>query len=102
MLHGRPAAKHHPGIDDHLSRGHEGRRVRPAKGMMNRNIDYRSHGVPLNTCELTRQDHRDQRQADDISAHVEKEAAKWRAEEAADPDLREARLKNVRRAWDII
>jgi hypothetical protein len=27
--------------------------------MMNRNIDYRSHGVPLDTYELTRKDHRD-------------------------------------------
>lgn len=70
--------------------------------MINRNIDYRSHGVPLETYELTGKDHRDQRTADDIHAHVKKQAAQWQAAEAEDPKLREARSKSVRRAWEII
>ena len=70
--------------------------------MMNSSIDYRSHGVPLETYELTRRDHQDQKMAEGIRVDVERRAAEWRAEEAADPELREARFKSVRRAWDII
>lgn len=69
---------------------------------MSRSVDYRSHGVPLEAYELTRRDHQDQKMAEGIRADVERRAAEWRVEEAADPQLREARNKSVRRAWDII
>jgi hypothetical protein len=69
---------------------------------MSSNVDYRSHGGPLETYELTRRDHQDQNMAEGMRVDVERRAAEWRAEEAADPELREARNKSVRHAWDII
>ena len=65
-------------------------------------MDYQSHGEPLETYELTRRDHQAQKESESIHAHVEKLAAQWQAEEAADPDLRRARQKNIDRAWEII
>ena len=65
-------------------------------------MNYKSHGEPLETYELTRRDHHAQKQAENIHAHVEKMAAEWRAEEAADPDLRRSRQNNVDRAWKMI
>jgi hypothetical protein len=70
--------------------------------MTNRDIKYLSHHAPVETYELTRKDHRDQRTAKDIHAHVDKLTAQWQAEHAADPVLREGRSDSVQRAWDII
>lgn len=64
--------------------------------------EYRSHGVPLEEYELTRKDDRDQKTAVDIHAHVKKLAEEWRAEDAADPELKEARQRNVDRAWEML
>lgn len=64
--------------------------------------EYRSHGVPLEDYELTRKDDRDQKTAMDIHAHVKELAAEWKAEEAADPELREARQRTVDRAWEML
>lgn len=43
-------------------------------------ITYQSHGVPLETYELSRADHRNQRTSEDIHEHVKKLAAGWRAQ----------------------
>lgn len=58
-------------------------------------ITYKSLGVPLEEYELTRSDHRHQRTAEQIREHVQLMAAQWRAEEEADPALREAQRANV-------
>jgi hypothetical protein len=73
-----------------------------AEEMMSSEIDYRSHGVPLETYELTRRDHQDQKMSESCRAEVEELAAKWEAEEAADPKLREGRRKNIERAIAMI
>lgn len=65
-------------------------------------MNYQSHGEPLETYELTRRDHHAQKQAESIRAHVDKLAREWRAEEAADADLRRSRQQNVDRAWKMI
>lgn len=65
-------------------------------------MEYQSYGEPLQNYELTRRDHQAQKQAESIRVHVAKLAAEWHAEEAADPELRRARQKNIDRAWDII
>lgn len=69
---------------------------------MSSNVEYRSHGAPLEAYELTRRDAQDQKIAEGIRVDVERRAAEWTAEEAADPELREARFSSIRRAWDII
>jgi hypothetical protein len=69
---------------------------------MNSNIDYRSHGVPLEMYELTRKDHRDQKTAESIHDAVKSAAAKWEAEETADPELRETRRKTIERARNML
>jgi hypothetical protein len=65
-------------------------------------FNYRSYGLPLETYELNRKDHRDQKAAEDIRDAVKEHAAKWEAEEAADPELREARRKTVDRGRTMI
>lgn len=65
-------------------------------------IEYHSHGVPLEKYELTRRDHRDQKTTVDIRDAVKVQAAKWEAEEAADPELREARHKTVERGRSMV
>jgi hypothetical protein len=61
---------------------------------------HRSHGVPLETYELTKRDHRDQRASEEIRDAVAKLPAERRSEEAADPSLREQREAIVRQVWD--
>jgi hypothetical protein len=65
-------------------------------------LTYTSHGVPLEDYQLTRRDHHDQQTAEQIREAVEREAAMWRAEEEADPSLRERRAETVHRALEII
>ena len=62
----------------------------------------RSLHFPLETYELTRQDHRDQKTSQDIAEHARKAVAKLHAEEAADPHLRQRRQEAVRRAWTLL
>jgi hypothetical protein len=65
-------------------------------------MTYSSHGVPLEDYQLTRRDHQDQRTADQIREAVERETAKWRAEEETEPELREGRIEAVRRALEVV
>lgn len=70
-------------------------------GTTNSEIEYHSDGVPLETYERIRQDHCDQKTAEGIRDAV-KEQAQWEAEEAADPELREARRKTVERGRTML
>jgi hypothetical protein len=63
-------------------------------------ITYKSYGVPIESYELTRADHRDQRISDDIREAVLQMSQKWREEEAADPGLRERRTAHARHVWE--
>lgn len=58
-------------------------------------MDYLSLNVPLAEYELTKKDHREQKTAEEIRAHVEKQSAKWREEEAQDPVLARQRAERV-------
>lgn len=58
-------------------------------------MDYLSLNVPLAEYELTKKDHREQKTAEEIRAHVEKQSAKWRKEEAQDPVLARQRAERV-------
>ncbi|MFE4456825.1 hypothetical protein ACFROC_05635 [Nocardia tengchongensis] len=63
---------------------------------------HRGHGVPLETYELTPGDHRNQKAAKAIRAGVAEQVKKWRAEEAADPELRAQRAAAVVNAWTML
>jgi hypothetical protein len=63
-------------------------------------LTYHSHGVPLESYELTRTDHRNQRTAKEIREHVKKLSEQWRAEEEADPELRQRRQERVAYVWN--
>jgi hypothetical protein len=65
-------------------------------------LTHSSHGVPLQDYQLTRRDHHDQQIAEQIREAVAREAAKWRAEEEADPSLRARRAETVHRALEMI
>ncbi len=65
-------------------------------------LTYIRHGVPLEEYQLTRRDHHDQQISKQIRDAVERDAAKWRAEEEADPGLRARRAKTVHRALEMI
>lgn len=52
-----------------------------------REVEYESYGCPLESYQLTRADHRQQKQWEDIRFWVEKRAAEEEAEERADPEL---------------
>ncbi|MEX2982810.1 hypothetical protein [Streptomyces sp. C36] len=54
-----------------------------------RESEYRSHGTPLEEYQLTRRDHSGQKVADQIRDAVGRQAAEWRAAEAADPELKQ-------------
>ncbi|UGT54000.1 hypothetical protein [Nocardia asteroides] len=62
----------------------------------------RSHGIPLESYELTKEDHRRQREAEMIRRHVNAEAERWTIEEAADPELKRARQDNVVRVLKMM
>lgn len=62
----------------------------------------RSRNIALKAYQLSSCVRRDQKTAQGIHDHVEKLGEQWRAEELADPHLRERRLVNVRRAWKIM
>lgn len=64
--------------------------------------DHISHGTPLESYELTRGDHSWQRFTEQITESVAASQREWAAEEAADPVLRERRLRVVERAWNIM
>jgi hypothetical protein len=68
----------------------------------NSEIKHHSHGVPLETYELTQRDPRDQKTAEGIRDAVKEQAAKWEAEEAADADLRDARSRTVERGRPML
>lgn len=63
-------------------------------------VSYKSHGVPLETYELTSRDHNSQRTSEQIRDHVAGLASQWPAEEDADPALRVARQARVQEVWD--
>jgi hypothetical protein len=73
-----------------------------SSGTTNSEIEYQSYGVPLDTYELTPKDHRDQKTAEGIRDAVKEQAARWEAEEAADPELREARRKTDERGRNML
>ncbi len=50
--------------------------------------DYRSHGAPFEHYELTRQDHRRQKDCEAARKWATEQLAKWHAEEQANPSLR--------------
>jgi hypothetical protein len=58
--------------------------------------------VPLETYELTRRDHRDQKTAEDIRDSVKKQLAQLDAEGVADPALRDRRQAKRREALGIL
>lgn len=81
--------------------------AKPVKDVVPRRLlapmaSHRSHGVPLETYELTRTDHRNQKSAEGTRDSVLEQAKKWRAEEAVDPDLREQRKATVMNAWKML
>jgi hypothetical protein len=63
---------------------------------------YASHGVPLETYQVTRHDRAQQHVAEEISDAVKRQEARWRADEEADPELRARRAKTVQRALEIL
>ncbi|CAI7978112.1 conserved hypothetical protein [Frankia sp. Hr75.2] len=67
-----------------------------------RDVTYESHGVPLEEYQLTRKDHREQRISEDTQRWVERDIAKKKAEEAADPVLKAHRDEVARRAMAMI
>ncbi|MFD3596362.1 hypothetical protein ACFWU5_26880 [Nocardia sp. NPDC058640] len=56
---------------------------------------YLSHGTPLESYELTKKDHRWQKDVEQIRKHVKAQAEQWKAEESADPELKQDRQDNV-------
>lgn len=67
-----------------------------------REVEYESLGVPLADYQLTRNDHRQQAQSEDIARWVEKTLAEKEAEERADPVLAEGRRRASKRALDML
>ncbi|WP_406500801.1 hypothetical protein OG936_37905 [Streptomyces sp. NBC_00846] len=61
-----------------------------------------SHGVPLAGYQLTRADHQQQEQSEDISRWVEKVLAEKEAEERADPALAERRRGAAQQTLDSL
>lgn len=67
-----------------------------------REVDYESCGLPLADYQLTRSDHRQQEQSEDIERWVKKVLAEKEAEEQADPVLEEGRRKAAERALEML
>ncbi|MFE9404390.1 hypothetical protein ACFYNY_21905 [Streptomyces sp. NPDC006530] len=67
-----------------------------------REVEYESLGVPLADYQLTRNDHQQQEQAEDIARWVKKVLAEKEAEERADPVLAEGRRRASKRALDML
>ncbi|MER6356676.1 hypothetical protein N8I84_19735 [Streptomyces cynarae] len=67
-----------------------------------REVEYESHGCPLEDYQLTRGDHRQQEQSENIERWVEKVLAAKEAEERADPVLAAGRRAAADRALDML
>jgi hypothetical protein len=63
-----------------------------------REVEYRSSGVPLEEYELTRGDHRRQKQSDEISERVQRQVDEDNAKCRADP----ARAERRRQAFENV
>lgn len=67
-----------------------------------REVEYESYGCPLEDYQLTRADHRQQKQSEDIRRWVEKRAADEEAEERADPVLAAGRRAVVEKVLNML
>ncbi|MDW4910283.1 hypothetical protein RB628_34385 [Streptomyces sp. ADMS] len=67
-----------------------------------RKVEYESYGCPLENYQLTRADHRQQKQWEDIRRWVEKHAAEEKAEERADPVLAAGRRAVVVKVLEML
>ncbi|MFD8512246.1 hypothetical protein ACFV27_14275 [Streptomyces antimycoticus] len=67
-----------------------------------REVEYESHGCPLENYQLTRGDHRQQEQSENIRRWAEKVLAEKEAEERADPVLAAGRRAAADRALDML
>ncbi|MEV6318037.1 hypothetical protein [Streptomyces sp. NPDC051776] len=67
-----------------------------------REVEYESYGCPLENYQLTRQDHRQQEQSENIRLWVENVLAEKEAEEQADPVLAAGRRAAAARALDML
>jgi hypothetical protein len=67
-----------------------------------REVEYESYGCPLEDYQLTRADHRQQKQWEDIRHWVEKHAAEEEAEERADPVLAADRRAVVEKVLNML
>ncbi|GAA2268866.1 hypothetical protein GCM10010145_50760 [Streptomyces ruber] len=67
-----------------------------------REVEYESYGCPLEDYQLTRGDHRQQEQSENIKRWVEKVLAEKEAEERADPVLAAGRRAAADRALDML
>ncbi|MEV6009177.1 hypothetical protein AB0M29_20475 [Streptomyces sp. NPDC051976] len=65
-------------------------------------VVYRSHGTPLENYQLTREDRRRQKGTDVRRTALERQFAKWAAEEAADPVLKREREKRHIQALEML
>ncbi len=74
----------------------------PPAGQLSPLASYHRRGVPLEAYELTRTDHRYQRSAEASRDYLREQMKEFRAEEAADPELRERRTTSVLNAWKML
>lgn len=65
-------------------------------------VVYKSHGTPLENYQLTREDRRRQKETDERRTALERQFAKWAAEEAADPVLKRGREKRHIQALEML
>lgn len=67
-----------------------------------REVEYRSHGVPLEGYELTRGDHRRQKERGEISQAARRMADEDAARCRADPAMAERRRQAFENAWKLM
>ncbi|MFG3295650.1 hypothetical protein ACGF3G_43510 [Streptomyces sp. NPDC048179] len=65
-------------------------------------VEYESSGVPLEDYQLTRSDHRKQKQSEASSKRSEVRAKEARAREQADPEITRRKHEAFRRAWELM
>jgi hypothetical protein len=65
-------------------------------------VEYESSGVPLEDYQLTRWDHRNQKQSEESRRRGEEQAKEARARERADPEIIRRKHEAFRQAWELM
>lgn len=65
-------------------------------------VEYESCGVPLEDYQLTRRDHRNQKQSEAPNRWGEERAKEARAREQADPEITRRKHEAFRQAWELL